>query len=75
MHRIDTVFQIVKYIEFITLNLASFGWILIDINTIEIAETVEQFNSPNWLTVLIGISIAFFNVARGIKAIRESKKK
>lgn len=65
--------KMLTLVEYITLNIASFGWVLIDINTTELAEKVENFDSPNWVTTLVGLSIVFFNIARGIKAIKESK--
>jgi hypothetical protein len=60
-------------IEYITLNIASFGWVLIDINTPDIQEVAEQFDSPNWVTTLVGLSIVFFNIARGISHIKNKK--
>jgi len=52
-------------VEYITLNITSFGWILIDVY-----ETL-----PTLVTVLVGLSIVFLNIARGIKALRDKTPK
>lgn len=57
--------MIMSKIEYITLNITSFGWIIIDVY-----ETL-----PSLVTVLVGLSIVFLNVARGIKALRDKNKK
>ena len=53
--------QMANKIEFITLNLASFGWVISDV----------LFSNPNWITILIGVSIVFFNVVRGVAIINK----
>jgi hypothetical protein len=67
-HRIEHFLTGLRQLEFITLNLASFGWIFLDMNFNEIVKT------PTWVSVMIGLSIVFFNVARGIAILRNKKK-
>ena len=55
-----TMNRIFDQLEFITLNLASFGWIILDV----------LHATPNWLTILVGLSIVFFNIARGIAVLK-----
>jgi len=51
----------INKIEYITLNAASLGWIIVDV--------FEYL--PNAVTILVGLSIAFLNIARGIKALKK----
>lgn len=53
-----------KTFEYITLNIASLGWIVVDV--------YEYL--PATVTALVGLSIVFLNVARGVKALRDRKK-
>ena len=53
-----------QQLEWITLNVASIGWVVIDV--------LEAL--PTAVTVLVGLSIVFLNISRGIKALREGKK-
>lgn len=55
----------ISKIEYITLNIASLGWIAIDV--------YEYL--PTAVTIVVGLSIAFLNIARGVKALREKKAK
>ena len=50
-----------QLIEWITLNLVSIVYIAI-------ANMYESF--PEWLLWLVGLSIVFLNIARGIKALK-----
>lgn len=59
--------NIIQGIEFITLNIASFGWILLDVAS-------QMYYKHPLLTWLIGLSIVFFNVARGIAVLRKKGK-
>ena len=59
--------SILFQIEGITLNILSFGWIILDI-------TLDAVGGiPTWVTVLIGLSIVFLNIARGIAALKNKK--
>lgn len=57
-------------IELITLNLVSVTWVSL------------SYMNPNWISggiqdvimILIGFSIIFLNIARGIKALRKNDK-
>ena len=60
--------SILLHIESITLNALSFGWIFLDVTLDAIGDI------PTWVTVLIGLSIVFLNIARGISALRGKKK-
>ena len=51
-------------LEHITLNIASFGVIY--------GSVMEHL--PGIVTVFVGLSIVFLNVARGIKALRNKKE-
>ena len=54
-----------KTIEYITLNIASFGWIIVDV-----------YNYlPTVVTMLVGLSIVFLNAARGLWWIKETFNK
>ena len=52
-----------RTMEYITLNVASIGWIIVDV--------YEYL--PTAVTVLVGLSIVFLNIARGLKALKERK--
>lgn len=54
-----------QQIEWTSLNLVSLGWILADI--------LDWM--PTVVTIFVGLSIVFLNVARGINALRGGKKK
>jgi len=54
-----------QFIEWITLNLLSIVYIFAGLYS----------EIPNWLLVLIGLSIVFYNIARGIKALRNKHNK
>ena len=67
---IATEFKSILFqIEGITLNVLSFGWILMDVTV----DAVGQI--PTWVTALIGLSIVFLNIARGVSALRNKNPK
>ncbi len=62
---------IVKSFEYITLNIASFGFVWLDVAVDNV--TTEIASIPTWVSVIVGISIAYFNAMRGYKAYKEAK--
>ena len=53
----------------ILLNVVSFSMLAVDL-------TMDVFNIiPDWTTILLVLSVAFLNVARGIAALRNGRKK
>lgn len=66
-HRIEYILLVIKQLEFISLNALSLGWILVDV-------TMDNVGGiPTWVSVLVGLSIVLFNVARAYKAYKEGK--
>lgn len=75
-HRIQHIITILHTVEYITLNILSLGWITLSTSVLKsdsIATVGELISNTDWVTKLIGLSIVFFNVARGIKALRKDK--
>lgn len=60
----------ISLLEQITLNLVSFTWILVHWFSYGFGISSIQ----DVVTVLVGLSIVFFNAARGIKALRKRKE-
>ena len=53
-----------QIVEYTTLNIASIGWVVVSI--------FEWL--PILVTCLVGLSIVFLNVARGINYLKKKKK-
>jgi hypothetical protein len=65
------IIPIIKGFEYITLNIASFGFVWLDIAVDNVSAGFASI--PTWVSVIVGLSIAYFNAMRGYKAYKEAK--
>jgi hypothetical protein len=85
------IINILKHIEWIFLNVASFGYlgfkaatqdtsntIITKITTLAEMDMIEEIpgvlEREQWLSILIGLSIVFYNVSRGVSFLKKSTK-
>lgn len=64
-----------KYLELITLNTVSLGWVVLNFvnKQIEIPITWKSliYDPKSFMAFMVGLSIIFFNIARGVSYLKK----